>query len=52
MKEDSDNRKRLINKWKNKVTDAEMNSYFEICCKMNISIYTEDSDFTNLEEVL
>ena len=52
MQEDSDNRKRLINKWKSKVTEAEMHNYFEICCKMNIGIYTEDSDFTNLEEVL
>jgi hypothetical protein len=48
----SDNRKCLINKWKSKVTKAEMHNYFEICCKMNISIYTENSDFINLKEVL
>jgi hypothetical protein len=52
MQEDSDNRKRLINKWKSKVTEAEMHNYFEICYKMNIGIYTEDSDFINLKEVL
>ena len=48
MQEDSDNRKLLINKWRSKVTDAEMNRYFEICTRMNIGIYTKDSDFTNL----
>jgi hypothetical protein len=52
MKESSIHRKRLINKWRSKITGAEMSSYFEICNKMNIGIYTEDSDFINLGEVL
>jgi hypothetical protein len=52
MKEDSNNRKRLISKWKSKVTDAETRRYFEICNKMNIGIYAKDSDFTILEKVL
>ena len=52
MQENNDNRKRLINSWRSKVTDEEMRSYFEICNKMNIGIYIEDSDFVNLENVL
>lgn len=52
MQEDNDNRKHLINSWRSKVTVEEMSSYFDICDKMNIGIYTEDSDFINMENVL
>lgn len=52
MQEDNDNRKRLINSWRSKVSDEEMRSYFDICSKMNIGIYKEDSDFVNLGDML
>jgi len=52
MQDNNDNRKRLISGWRSKVTVEEMRSYFDICSKMNINLYTENSDFANFDKAL
>lgn len=52
MSDKGDKRKILISKWRDKVSELEMQRYFEICEMMNFDIYKASSDFPFLDDFL